>query len=113
MLNSSDGSWSNFFDLGQVYFLWLGSGWVSHRWFGFGFGKFPKKTIKFFNIFHFGSKKISLGRVKKYPSQRQAGLLIFSSSKVSSDWVGLGQGPSLLNFFKNIFKYALRHCRHC
>jgi len=34
-------------ELGQVNFLWLRSGWVSHICFGFEFGKFPLKMSNF------------------------------------------------------------------
>jgi len=43
--------------------------------------KISPKNVKFFL---FGSKKISSGQVKKYPDQRQVGLLIYCGSKVSS-----------------------------
>jgi len=74
---NSDGSGSKFFDPSRV----------SHLWFGFEFGKFP---IKFFNFFPFRSKKISSGRVRKYPGQRRVGILFTAA------WVGSGQGPSLV-----------------
>jgi len=36
-------------------------------WFGFGFWKISPKNVKFFNFFPLESKKISSGRVKRYP----------------------------------------------
>jgi len=57
-LNNSDGSGSKFFDPGRVNFLWLGSGQVSHLWFGLEFGKFPLKMSKFSIFFHSGQKKL-------------------------------------------------------
>jgi len=39
----SDGTGYKFFDPGQVNFLLLRSGRISHLWFGSGFGKFPLK----------------------------------------------------------------------
>jgi len=51
---------------GQVIFLWLGSGWVSHLWFGFEFGKFPLKM----SIFCPSGEKNLFGS-----SQRWVGLL--------------------------------------
>jgi len=69
MSERNDGSGSNFFDPGR-------EGWVSHLWLGYGFGKFPLK-----NFFLFGSKKISSGRVKKYPGRRQVGLLFTAGQK--------------------------------
>jgi len=58
---NSDASRSKIFDLG----------WVSHVWFGFGFGKFPLKITNFSIFFPSDQKKIFLGWVKKYPGQRQ------------------------------------------
>jgi len=52
----------------------VGSGWVSHLWFGFEFGK----------------KTISSGRVKKYPGSKVGRPLIYCKSKVSSGRVGSG-----------------------
>jgi len=46
-VRSSDGSGSKFFDPGRVNLLWLGSGRVSHLWFGVDFGKFLLKTSNF------------------------------------------------------------------
>jgi len=59
---------------GQKFLTRVGSGWVSHLWFGFEFGKF-------FNFFPFGSKKISLGQVRKYPGQSRVGLLFTAGQK--------------------------------
>jgi len=60
----------------RVKFFWPGSGPVSHLWFIWVWiWKISPKNVKFFNFFPFGSKKISSGRVKKYPGQRQVGLL--------------------------------------
>jgi len=63
----------------------VGLGWVSHLWFGFGFGKFPLK-ITIFSIFSpFGSKKISSGQ--KVPGSKTGWPLIYYGSKVCSGWV--------------------------
>jgi len=59
-------------------------GWVSHLWFGSGFGKFPLKIPNFL-IFTLRVKKISLGRVKKYLGQRRVGLLFTAGQKYA--WV--------------------------
>jgi len=50
------------------------SGRVSHLQFGSGFGKFPPKKSQIFQFFPFGSKKISWGRMKKYPGKRRVDL---------------------------------------
>jgi len=55
----SDGSGSKFFDPGQVGSIFNGLGWVSHLWFGLGFGKFPLTTSNF-SIFSLRVKKKSL-----------------------------------------------------
>jgi len=52
-----------------------------------GFGKFPLKNSNF-SFFPFGSKKISSGRVKKYPGQREDGLFYTAVKKYA--WVGSG-----------------------
>jgi len=70
--------------------IFCGSGLVSHLWFGFEFQKFPQKTSNFSIFFTFGSKKISFGRVGKYPGQSQVSLLFSAGQKLGS-----GQGPSL------------------
>jgi len=96
--NNSDWSGSKIFDLVQVNILWFGLGQVSHLWFGFEFGKYPLKMSNFsiFSLQH--QKKISSGRVKKYPGQP----LIFCGSKVSSNRVRSGHGPSLKNNLLNL-----------
>jgi len=53
---------------------------VSHLCFGVGFRKFPLKMSNF-SIFSLGVKKISSGRVKKYPDQRRVGLLFTAGQK--------------------------------
>jgi len=54
---TSDGSGSKIIDPGRVNFLWLGSGWVSHFWFGVEFVKFPLKMSNFSIFFPSGQKK--------------------------------------------------------
>jgi len=58
----------------------VGSGWVIHLWFEFKFGKLPLKMSNF-SIFALQVKKISSGRVKKYPGCRRVGLLFTASQK--------------------------------
>jgi len=79
-VEASDGSGSKIFDPGRVNFLWLGSGWVSHLWFGFEYGKFPLKMSNF-SIF------CPSGRVRG----RSASYLLHVKSKL-----GTGHGPSLV-----------------
>jgi len=74
---------------GQVNFLWLGLGQVNFLWLGLGqagsfvydlglnWENFPKKC----QIFSLRVKKISSGRVKKYPGQRRVGLLLTAGQK--------------------------------
>jgi len=72
--------------LTQIGSIFCCSGRASHLWFGFGFGKFPLKIPNISIFFHSAPKKISWGRVKKYPGQRRVGL---------KSVLGLVQGPSL------------------
>jgi len=55
----------------------------------FGIGKFSPKILNF-SIFLFGSKKISLGQVKKYLGQRQGQPLI----NCGSEDVRVGSGQN-------------------
>jgi len=95
----SDGSGSKFFDPGRAGRLifsssgQVGTNRLSHLWFGFGFGKFPLKTLKNLIFFPFGSKQISLGRVKKYPDQRRVSLLYIKGQKYAK--VGSGHISTL------------------
>jgi len=43
--------------------------------------KISPKNVKFFNFFPFGSKKITSGRVRKYPGQSRVGLLFTAGQK--------------------------------
>jgi len=62
----------------RVRSIFCGSGRVSHLWFGLEFGKFPLKR----QIFQFFStKKIALGRVRKYLGQSQVSLLFNAGQK--------------------------------
>jgi len=69
--------------------LLLGSGRVSHLWFGYRFGKFPLKMPNF-SIFCPSGKKnvISLGR--KVPGSGLGWPLFYCGSKVCSGRVGSG-----------------------
>jgi len=69
----------------QKFLNRVGSGHVSHFWFGFEFGKFPPKNVKFFNFFPFG-----LGQ--KVPWS--ASYLQRVKSKLGS-----GQSPSLSAYY--------------
>jgi len=61
---------------GQFLVARVGSGWVSHLWFGFGFGKFPLKRSNFSifalwvkrNLFGLGQKcpRVGLGQFKAH-----------------------------------------------
>jgi len=55
-------------------------GWLSHLWLGFEFEKFPLKMLNF-SIFSLRVKKISSGRIKKYPGQRWLSLLLTAGQK--------------------------------
>jgi len=62
--------------------LWLGSGWVSHLWFGFSLENFPLKC-QIFQFLPFGSKNLyRLGR--KVPGLKAGQPLIYCGAKVSS-----------------------------
>jgi len=65
-----------------------GWGWAGSAVFGLGMDmEISPKNVKFFNFLLFGLKKMSSGRVKKYPGQSRAGLLLL---RVKSK---LGSGP--------------------
>jgi len=70
--------------------LCLGSGRVSHLWFGFKFGKFPLKMSNF-SIFSLRVKINIFGSGRKVPGS--ASYLLRIKSKLGS-----GQGPSLLHY---------------
>jgi len=98
--------------MGLGQFLLFRSGRFSHFWFEFGFGKFPLK-IPNFSILLFGSKNISLGRVKRYPGQRRVSLLFTASQRYM---LGSGQGPSLnviqlfyLDFLSHLIYFLVKH----
>jgi len=68
--------------IGLGHFLWLGLGMVRSAIYGYVWiWKISPKNVKFFNFLPFGSKKTSLGRVKKYPGQRRIGLLFTAGQK--------------------------------
>jgi len=73
---------------GQNFLTRVGSGLVSHLWFGLEFGKFPLKMSNF-QFFSPRVKKIASGQ--KVPGSKPGQPLIYCGSKVSS-----GQGPSLV-----------------
>jgi len=66
---------------GQFFVARVGSGQVSHLWFGLEFGKFPLKTSNFSFFFPSGQKKIASGQVGKYPGQSRVGLLFTAGQK--------------------------------
>jgi len=74
-IQSSDGTGSIFFDLGQV----------SHLWFRSGFLIFSPSGQK--NLFIFG---------QKVPGSKMGRPLISCGSKASLGQIGSGQGPSLI-----------------
>jgi len=69
----------------------VGSGRVSHLWFGFELGKFPLKMSNF-SIFFPSDQKNLFRSGQKVLRSRVGRPLIYCGSKVS-----LGQGPSLEN----------------
>jgi len=77
----SDGSGSKFFDPDRVGSIFCGLGWV-------GSGQPLIVWVWIWKIFHFFSlrvKKISLGRVEKYPGQRRVSILFLRvKSKLGS-----------------------------
>jgi len=74
---------------GQFLVAWVGTSWVSHLWFGFGFGNFPLKISNFSIFCPSGSKKMSSAWVKKYPGQSGVGLLFTPDQKHAR----VGSGP--------------------
>jgi len=77
---TSDGSGSKIFDPGPDNFLWLGSGWVSHSWFGFEFGKFPLKMSNFSILFPSDQKNL-FGSGQKVPGSKAVNLLFSAGQK--------------------------------
>jgi len=69
-------------DPGQKFLTRVGSGRVSHLWFGLEFGKFPLKPSNFSIFFPSGQKKIASGQVGKYLGQSWVGLLFTVKSKL-------------------------------
>jgi len=92
--SSSDGSKK--FDLG----------WVSHLWFGYGFGKFPLKMSNFSIFLPFGSKKNVIGSGWKVPRVRARSAFYLLQVK---SMFGSGQGPSLLSSDHSMEKLLKKH----
>jgi len=74
---------------GQKFLTRVGSGRVSHLWFGLEFGKFPLKTSNF-SIFYPSGQKNCFGSGRKVPGSKPGRPLIYCGSKVSSGRVGSG-----------------------
>jgi len=68
---------------GQFFVARVGSGRVSHLWFGLEFGKFPLKTSNF-SFFSLRVKKNCFGLGRKVPGSKPGRPLIYCGSKVSS-----------------------------
>jgi len=83
--------------LGKKKYHWVGSKSTQVK----DGASYPQNP-KFFNFLPFGSKKISLGWVKKYPSQRGVSLLFVAGQKYAR--VGSDQGPSLSNIDLIIYR---------
>jgi len=66
------------FDPGRVNFC--ASGRVGSAIYGLGLEYFLQKR-QIFQFFPFGSRKIPLGQVKKYPGQGQVGLLFTAGQR--------------------------------
>jgi len=86
-MSTSDGSRSKFFDPGRVRLIFCGSGWVSHLWFGFEFGKFPIKMSNFSIFFPLGQKNL-FGLESTWVKGGSASYLLRVKSKLGS-----GQSP--------------------
>jgi len=84
--------------MGEDNFLFLGSGQSSLVWIW----KISPKNVKFSIFFPSFQKKILLGRVKKYPGQRQISLLFTTGQKYAR--VGSGSIASFISVDKNIFR---------
>jgi len=92
--------------LGQIFFIrvgsiFSGSGWVSHLWFGFGFGKFPPKN---FSIFFFPSDQ------KNHPGSGQKVPRVKGLFTAVQKYARVGSGPiSMLNVC-SMLKESLKLC---
>jgi len=76
---------------GQFFVARVGSGQVSHLWFGLEFGKFPLKTSNFSIFFPSDQKKsLRVGSESTRVKAGSASYLLWVKSKLGS-----GQGPSL------------------
>jgi len=69
---------------GQFFVAWVGSGWVSHLWFGFGSGKFPNMKIPNLSIFFPSDQKNLIRSGQKVPGSKMGRPVIYCGSKVCS-----------------------------
>jgi len=77
----------------SIFVALVRSGWVSHLWFGFGFGKCPLKMSNFSIFFPSDQKKsLGIGSKSTWVKGGLASYLLQVKSKLVS-----GQGPSLGN----------------
>jgi len=78
--------------VGSIFVARIGSGRVSHLWFGSEFGKFPLKTSNFSIFFSLGQKKsLRVGSESIRVKGGSASYLLRVKSKLGSS-----RGPSLL-----------------
>jgi len=100
-----ESGWVNFF------VAWVGSGRVSHLWFGFELQKFPLKMSNF-SIFLLWVKNNCFRSGQKVPGSKPGQPLIYCRSKVSSGRVGSGPISSG-NMVKEFETKSRDLCRFC
>jgi len=95
-------TWALVMGPGLFFVARVGSGRVSHLWFGFEFGKFPIKMSNFSIFFPSGQKKsLQVGSKNIWVKGGSASYFLRVKSKLR-----LGQGPSLLgtiSFSEQVF----------
>jgi len=95
---------------GQFFVVRVGSGWVSHLWFGFEIGKFPQKMSNFSIFFLSGQKKsLRVWKENTRIEDRSASYLLRVKSKLGSGQVRSGpiSSPSGMCYYTESMLFHL------